>query len=437
MHLLDTGKLLDLKFPSFWFEDTPQGKFMLSMAFSQSKYYVDSLSENTKRGLRAKVKKGEMPGKAPWGYKNDVATKKIKVDKKKSKAVADLFSLYLKGNTAYEQGARFLAERDVVFKTGNHLRAENVKFLLTNPFYYGYFKYKDELHKGVHKPLISKRLFDRVQKVVEGRSHQPRKEKPLPFTGLIKCGDCGMMITSYKKVRYYKGTNRTAEYIYYKCTKKHKTLDCHNSPTNLPNLLPQIDRVIKDHSLPPNWKDVFLKKLKEDEQTTKINTNKLTHPLKQQLEETKVKQDRLLNLFLDNDIPQETYLSKKNQLTSKIKTLDEKLVSLMTTPNSWIEPFREWILLAHSANKISTSDTRNEEKSTFLRKTGSNLFLQERKLGCIQQNPWSALARLPTSRNLERLREIESRSFPWQGKIITVIRQPLIKSYFTIFCAFL
>ena len=37
MHLLDTGKLLDLKFPSFWFEDTSQGKFMLSMAFSQSK----------------------------------------------------------------------------------------------------------------------------------------------------------------------------------------------------------------------------------------------------------------------------------------------------------------------------------------------------------------------------------------------------------------
>lgn len=52
IYLLDTGKLFDLKFPSHWFENTPQGKFMLSIAFSQSKYYIDNLSENVKRGLR-------------------------------------------------------------------------------------------------------------------------------------------------------------------------------------------------------------------------------------------------------------------------------------------------------------------------------------------------------------------------------------------------
>jgi len=56
---LDTGKLQYLKFPQFWFEDTPQGKFMLNIAFGQSKYFVDSLSENTKRGLRQKVHRGE------------------------------------------------------------------------------------------------------------------------------------------------------------------------------------------------------------------------------------------------------------------------------------------------------------------------------------------------------------------------------------------
>ena len=59
IYLLDTGKLQYLKFPQFWFEDTPQGKFMLNIAFGQSKYFVDSLSENTKRGLRQKVHRGE------------------------------------------------------------------------------------------------------------------------------------------------------------------------------------------------------------------------------------------------------------------------------------------------------------------------------------------------------------------------------------------
>ena len=56
IYLLDTGTLAHLKFPTFWCDSTSQGKFMLSMAFGQSKYYVDSLSENTKRGLRQKVR---------------------------------------------------------------------------------------------------------------------------------------------------------------------------------------------------------------------------------------------------------------------------------------------------------------------------------------------------------------------------------------------
>ena len=35
IYLLDTGKLKDLKFPTFWFENTPQGKFMLNIPFYQ------------------------------------------------------------------------------------------------------------------------------------------------------------------------------------------------------------------------------------------------------------------------------------------------------------------------------------------------------------------------------------------------------------------
>jgi site-specific DNA recombinase len=60
-----------LKFPQFWFEPTPQGKFMLNIAFGQSKYYVDSLSENVQKRFAPKSKRGEYPGPAPIGYIND------------------------------------------------------------------------------------------------------------------------------------------------------------------------------------------------------------------------------------------------------------------------------------------------------------------------------------------------------------------------------
>ena len=71
IYLVDTGIISEMKFPTFWCDTTPQGKFMLSIAFSQSKYYVDNLSENIKRGKRNKVKDGIWPQMSPLGYINE------------------------------------------------------------------------------------------------------------------------------------------------------------------------------------------------------------------------------------------------------------------------------------------------------------------------------------------------------------------------------
>ncbi len=88
IYLLDTGKLASLKFPTFWCDNTSQGKFMLNMAFGQSKYYVDSLSENTKRGLRQKVRNGNISKPSASGiFKRFAEQKHIVVDKKKSKII--------------------------------------------------------------------------------------------------------------------------------------------------------------------------------------------------------------------------------------------------------------------------------------------------------------------------------------------------------------
>jgi site-specific DNA recombinase len=61
IYLLDKGVLKDLKFATFSFENSSQGKLMLGMLLGFSKYYVDSLSENVKRGNRTKLEKGWRP----------------------------------------------------------------------------------------------------------------------------------------------------------------------------------------------------------------------------------------------------------------------------------------------------------------------------------------------------------------------------------------
>src|SRR4030043_748796 len=83
IYLVDTEKIKALKFPTFWFEATPQGKFMLSVAFGQAKYYTDNLRENILRGIRQKLRRGELPAKAPIGYFNEPRLRTIEPDKKK------------------------------------------------------------------------------------------------------------------------------------------------------------------------------------------------------------------------------------------------------------------------------------------------------------------------------------------------------------------
>lgn len=82
IYLVDTEKIKSLKFPTFWFEPTPQGKFMLSVAFGQAKYYTDNLRENILRGIRQKIRRGELSAKAPLGYFNEPRLRTIEPDKK-------------------------------------------------------------------------------------------------------------------------------------------------------------------------------------------------------------------------------------------------------------------------------------------------------------------------------------------------------------------
>lgn len=225
IYLLDTGKLTSIKFPTFWCDNTGQGKFMLNMAFGQSKYYVDSLSENTKRGLRQKVRMGIFPSQAPVGYLNDSRTKTIVIEKKKSRIVCLAFEKYTKGNMRLEDVSNFLAKSGVTTRTGKRISKTKASFILSNPFYIGLFKYGGEIHEGKHEPIISKKLFDEAQEMLKFRGQPERKpqNEPQPYCGLISCASCGMMITAENKTKRQKNGN-VHHYVYYRCTKKLKRL---------------------------------------------------------------------------------------------------------------------------------------------------------------------------------------------------------------------
>ncbi len=132
---------------------------MLSIAFGQSKYYVDNLSENTKRGLRQKVRRGEFPGNAPVGYINDIRTKTIVVDKRRAPLVVSAFELYAKGDQKLQNVADFLATKGITTSGGLPLKKDQIKYMLTNPFYYGHFRYCGEVYEGSIRRLLQRNFL--------------------------------------------------------------------------------------------------------------------------------------------------------------------------------------------------------------------------------------------------------------------------------------
>ena len=110
IYLLDTGKLADLKFPTSVFDNSPSGKFFLSIALSNAKYYIDNLSENVRRGNRAKLRRGEWPGQKPFGYVYDHRLRNIVPEPKKAKIVKKTFETFATGRHTFKSISERLVE---------------------------------------------------------------------------------------------------------------------------------------------------------------------------------------------------------------------------------------------------------------------------------------------------------------------------------------
>src|ERR1700722_18564946 len=159
IHLLDQGKLRDLKFPTYWFENTPQGKFTLAIGFRPGKYYVDSMGENIKRGLSRKAASGVWPQRAPVGYLNDPASRAIILDPEKAPLVQTAFRLYATGEYTLARLQEQVNSLGLTGRNGGPLAISNYQLLLSNPLYYGVFRFAGETYEGRPEPLIDKNLF--------------------------------------------------------------------------------------------------------------------------------------------------------------------------------------------------------------------------------------------------------------------------------------
>ncbi len=398
IYLVDIKKIIDLRFPTFRFDTSAQGKFMLSIAFGQSKYYVDSISENIKRGLREKLRRGIWPTWAPLGYLNNYKEHNIYPDPEKSPFVRKIFELYATDTYTLSSMIEEIHRWGLVGSMGKPVRKSQLARLLRNPIYYGIFKFNNELYEASHPPLISKKLFDSVQVILDNRhrNHKPAEVK-YAFTGLMRCGYCGCAITAEKQ----KG------HIYYRCTKK-KGPCLSKKFLREEALLSQVNEAIKKVSIDDQTKDKMFSRLDELFQEESKSSFSLSQEVKNRISEFDTKVERLVDIFIDRQITQEEYAKRKAKLLNDKKDLEGKLKEIEKSGDGWLEPAKHFLTTCNRAGSVAWQEILSPKKD-FLKICGSNLLLKDATLSIIYKKPYDFIAKSQGRPNWRRRKDSNPR----------------------------
>lgn len=251
--LMDRGKLKKIRTYGQEFSNNPNEKFLLMILGSQAKLENDNRGINVKRGLRTRVEMGFWPNMAPLGYLNPKQMDqkgRLIIDEQRAPIIKKMFEKVAYEHYSGRKIYNWLRHELNFYTRGNRpLTLSGIYRILENPFYYGEFQYpKDSgnVYKGVHKPIITKELFEQAQAQLK-RDQIVRESKEFAFTKLFVCGKCGSGISAEEKWKKLKsgGSNR---YIYYSCSRA-RDRNCKNKYIREEDLIQQLLKIIDDVSI--------------------------------------------------------------------------------------------------------------------------------------------------------------------------------------------
>ncbi len=371
IYLLDTGKLKDLRFASFSFENNSQGKFMLSIIFGYSKYYVDNLSENVKRGNRTKLERGWRPGRPPIGYMTDPATKTTIRDPERFALVQNMWRLMLAGGhsvtTVLDLASNKWGLRTVKRKrSGGHpILRSGIYQLFANVFYAGVNESNGRTYPGKHEPMISLEEFERVQRMLGRPGNKRPQHREFAFTGMIRCGACGLSITAEEK------TNRHgSKYTYYHCTRRRGRGICREPCMRAEALDEQITAFLSSLTV-TNKTLAWLTARIQDGTSARVEGREAqATSIASSLMATDRELSNLTRLRVRDLIEDEEFVRQRGELERTRLRLREQQQKLENGV-SWVEPCQVLISFCNRAVDCFRSGN-NDTKRRILETVGSN-----------------------------------------------------------------
>ncbi len=306
-------------------EDNSVGKLMRNIIGSFAQYENDIRSERTKKAMMQSILQGRWCWKAPAGYTHsrDNTNKPLLVPLRDHGNIVEAFELAEKGLYKQTEIVEKLRQKGTKTITKSLLNK-----VLRNPLYAGLIKvdWFPDYIDAIHKPIISKETFFRVQMLLDGKRpsiiSKRRNHPDFPLRNFIRCPKCGQKLTGG-----WSTGRRGGRYAYYHCRTKGCSLNvkkavleskfCDYLITFQPNpdVISLFEAVVLDV-----WKQKQTDQIKEEAR------------LEKQMKDLEQTKNRLDELIIKGVLDEETYKTKveaiKNDITVKRIEINETKIEL-------------------------------------------------------------------------------------------------------------
>lgn len=299
--------------------DDPNQLIMLLLNLGMPEADNRIRQDRTIEGMRSNLKGGRWIHSQPKGYdkgKAELGKVLMKPNPKIAPLITELFTEFSLGIYSQNEIRKLPKYKPL------NLSKSGISRILNQIIYSGQIKvsaYKDEAEiivDALHKPLVSKEIFNKVQIELGNRKrikHKPAKQNILlPLRGFLECSSCGANLTGSgsksktgKKHYYYHCNGRKG------CKERFRVNIAHES----------INTIFE--GLKPNQEvcNLFEHILKDKFENSEQSNKSIIKSINESITKVQKRKDSLLNKFLDEAFEQELYKTKEAELSNELNEL--------------------------------------------------------------------------------------------------------------------
>ena len=377
-------------------------KFQFGMSLGLAKYYSDAIGDNVKRAFEQKRRNGEWTGPVRLGYLNvsldaeKRLRKDIIIDPERGYLVQKMFELYATDQDSLETIREKISELGLRTLKENKLSKSGVENILKDTFYCGTAvskKYGSYAHK--YPRLITRELYDKCQQVRTKRNRMPYKavSRDYIFKGLLKCQNCGCSMSPETKI---KPNGKT--FTYYSCTNAKRI--CKRVYVPEKDLLKPIYKVLERfESITEEVQNDLVDELRKSTETEIVFHKAQINRMRNDYDKLKIKDDRLLDAWMDQSITKDIYDKKHQEYQDQIQTLEIELSEHRKADYDYQTTVATVISVARRAKTIFENSSDVAGKRAFLNYILQNPTVKEKKLCFTIASPFNLVLELADSPN--------------------------------------